>query len=450
MGETITALATPPGVAGLSVIRVSGNEAISIVSKSFRGKNDLNDAKSHTIHYGSFYHIDILLDNVTVSVFRNPNSYTGEDVVEIGCHGGVLLYQEILNTLIENGCRLAEPGEFTRRAFLNGKLDLTQVEAVADIIHSQSVPGVLTAARQLKGNFTERLKYFRDNLINLASLLELELDFVEEDLIFAQKEEIREKIGNAISSCKELTEAYKASEILRSGYYVGIAGYPNSGKSTLFNTLLQRERAITSHIPGTTRDYIEETLLLNGISVKLIDTAGLRDTEDIIELEGIRLVNSVIEQSNMILVINDITISPYNSDKLLNSLKKKYPEKIIFLINNKIDKVTDNLNATNFEAVYISAKKNVGIEQLKQRIEKAALESTERVLDILINQRHAVLLKRATDELQGALQAVNDNFENEFIAIDIRRAIKTLGEITGESWDDEILNNIFSKFCIGK
>jgi tRNA modification GTPase len=218
----------------------------------------------------------------------------------------------------------------------------------------------------------------------------------------------------------------------------------------LFNTLLQRERAITSHIPGTTRDYIEETLILNGISVKLIDTAGIRETEDIIELEGIRLVNSVIEQSNMILVINDITISPYNSDKLLNSLKKKYPEKVIFLINNKIDKIKDNFNLTNFEAVYISAKKNIGIDQLKQRIEKATLESTERILDILINQRHALLLNRAIDELQNALHAVNDNYENEFIAIDIRRAIKTLGEITGESWDDEILNNIFSKFCIGK
>lgn len=450
MGDTITALATPPGVAGLSVVRVSGDDAIAIVDGCFSGKVKIIDAKTHTIHFGNFYHHENLIDSVTVSIFLEPNSYTGENVIEIGCHGGVIIYQEIISTLLENGCRMAGPGEFTRRAFLNGKLDLLQVEAVADIIHSQSVPGVLTASRQLKGYFTERLKQFRDNLINIASLLELELDFIEEDIVFAHKDEIKSKLVDAVKLCNDLTASYKASEILRSGYFVGIAGYPNSGKSTLFNCLLQRQRAITSHLPGTTRDYLEETIIINGISVKIIDTAGIRDTDDIIELEGIKLVLSVLEQSNMILVINDVSVSLSNSDSLYHVLKQKYPEKEIILINNKIDLIKDNFNITNFDAVYISAKKNVGIEQLKARIENSAAKSTERINDVLINQRHALLLTKAVGELNQALDAINAGLENELIAIDIRRAIKTLGEITGESWSEEILNNIFSQFCIGK
>jgi len=450
VNDTITALATPPGVSGLAVIRVSGPEAISVTDRCFTGRKPLSQENTHTIHFGNFHKGDVFLDRVTVSLFRTPHSYTGEDVIEIGCHGGNLVYREIIDTLIECGCRIAEPGEFTRRAFLNGKLDLTQVEAVADIIHSQSVPGVLTAARQLKGNFTERMKKLRKKLIELAGLLELELDFAEEDITFARKDEIVSLLDDTMTFCKDLADSYDASEILRSGYYIGIAGYPNSGKSTLFNTLLQRKRAITSHIPGTTRDYLEETLYIDGIAVRLVDTAGIRDTDDCIELEGIKMVASVLDHSNMILVINDMNISPGNSDRLTDSLRKKYPEKKIILIQNKIDLVEGTIPDGKEGIIKISARKVTGIDILKSVIGSEAAKSSERISDILVNQRHAVLLQRSFNELQSAKEAVSKGMENEFIALDIRRAIATIGEITGETWNAEILNNIFSRFCIGK
>ncbi len=449
MAETIAALATPPGVAGLSVIRISGDRAIDIAQKCFLGSRRFNVPEAQRIYFGKFYNDDALIDNVTVSIFLAPNSYTGEDAVEIGCHGGVFVYSQILDTLIEKGCKLAEPGEFTKRAFLNGKMDLTQVEAVADIIHTQSVPGVITAARQLNGKFTERLCQFRQKLLNIASLLELELDFIEEDIVFAKKDDIKEQINETLKFCNDLTTSFIESEILRSGYFVGIAGYPNSGKSTLFNSMLGRQRSITSHIPGTTRDYIEENLVIGGISVRLADTAGLRETGDIIELEGIKMVLNILEQSNMILIINDMSVSISNSEKLVKSLKIEYPGKKILLVQNKIDKV-EEFDINDFEAVYISAKKSIGLDQLKNRIGSEAKKSSERVKDILINQRHSLLLKQAAKELENAIAAIENGFENELIAIDIRRAIKTFGEITGESWNEEILNNIFSKFCIGK
>ncbi len=454
MNKTITALATPPGIGGIAVIRLSGPEAILIADKCFFGRNALGDAATHTIHYGSIIFRGKIIDNVTASVFKNPHSYTGEDVVEISCHGGMVVAGEIIDTLIECGAVPADPGEFTRRAFLNGRMDLTQVEAVADIIHSLSVPGCLTAARQLTGEFTARMKILGEKLVKIASLLELELDFSEEDLEFTDRNEISNQIADTISFCTELADSYKAAEILRSGFFVAIAGYPNSGKSTLFNTLLNRQRAIVSEIPGTTRDYLEEIIYINGIAIKLTDTAGLRESDNIVEIEGIKLVESVLKLSNLILIINDITISPEQSNKLYKKIALNYPDSKIYLLQNKIDKVDENnigrLSSGIEHELKISAKKQIGINNLRNMLENEALQNIERTRDILINQRHAILLKQAVSELQSALYAISSNMQNELIAIDIRKAGKTLGEITGDTWNDDVLNNIFSRFCIGK
>jgi tRNA modification GTPase len=305
--DTICALVTPPGVGGLAVVRLSGPDALVIADRCFRGKQPLQEVPTHTIHYGRFLRGEELVDMVTASVFRAPRSYTGEDTVEFGCHGSMVVADEIVAALIEAGARLAEPGEFTRRAFLNGKLDLTQVEAVADLIYATSVPGARLAARQLVGGLTQRLRHLREQLLQAAALLELELDFAEEDLEFVPREVLLHQLSQGEAMCRRLAESYRAAQVLRSGFFVGLVGYPNAGKSSLFNALLQRQRAIVSPLPGTTRDYLEESLYLDGIPVRLIDTAGVREAADTIELQGIALAQEAIRQCNVLLLINDAT-----------------------------------------------------------------------------------------------------------------------------------------------
>jgi tRNA modification GTPase len=451
MTDTIVALATPPGSSGLAVVRLSGSNAFKIGDKCFFGKIKLKNAASHTIHFGKFYDGEILIDTVTALVFCEPHSSTGENVVEFCCHGGVLLYNQIIETLIKNGARQAQPGEFTKRAFLNGKLDLTQVEAVADLISATSLVGSHTSARQLLGGFTEMLSRLRQNLLDSASLLELELDFADEDIDFINKDALKEKILQTKSRCDELAAAFKRSEILRSGFFVGIAGFPNSGKSTLFNALLQRERAIVSEKPGTTRDYLEERIILDGTKIHIIDTAGIRSTQDEIEIEGIRLADSALRQSNLIIVLNDASVSLNHSDNLYRMLAEQYPDTEMLLVHNKIDLIDQN-SLENFEqnASCISAKKKLGIDKLKAKISEIVSPNIERINDVLINQRHAQLLRQASDDLQSALNAIESGMDNEIIAIDIRSAIRHFGEITGEVSSEDILNNIFSRFCVGK
>lgn len=444
--KTITALATPPGVSGLAVLRISGDDAFAIIDKCFRGKGPISDAASHTIHYGKIMDGTEMLDTVTVSVFIAPNSYTGENVVEIGCHGGTIVSGRILDLLIREGAEYAEAGEFTRRAFLNGKLDLTQVEAVADLIHSVSVPGSQTAARQINGNFTRRFQKLRTELLDVSALLELELDFSDEGIDLVEKSTLMEKINEVIDFCERILSSQQSSEILRSGYHVGIVGYPNSGKSTLFNALLGRPRAIVSQIAGTTRDYLEETLHLGGIAVKIVDTAGLRETTDTIEIQGIELAESVLERSNLILVINDISEGMGNSEALFCSLKEKFPETDVLLLQNKIDLTAES----KASFTHISAATGEGIEQLKAAIAKKAKLSTERISDILVNSRHARLLTMTIESLQRAKTALESDMENEIIAIDLREARRYMGEVTGEEWNEEVLDHIFSRFCIGK
>lgn len=451
MADTIVALATPPGVSGIAVIRLSGDDAIEIAARCFQGKTDLNNSPTHRIYYGKFVNDGKFIDDVTISIFRNPNSYTGEDIVEISCHGGMIIYNEIIKTLIHRGARLAQPGEYTKRAFINGKMDLLQAEAVADIISSVSYISEQTSARQLFGDFTNKINAFRKELIDIASLLEIELDFADEDLEFIPKTRIRNQINEILKFAQSLIESYKSAQILRSGYFVAIVGYPNSGKSTLFNTLLKRNRAIVSEIPGTTRDYLEEYIYLEGLPIKLIDTAGLRDTEDVIEIEGIRFVESLLSQSNLILVLNDASISFDHSQNLYSELMKRYTTAKLMLIQNKIDRIENyHKMEKRTSELYISAKNGMGINELTQYISNEAMNSINREQDVLLNLRHYAILEKVKENLENALTSIDENLENEFIAIDIRSALTHLGELTGEVYNEEILNNIFSKFCIGK
>lgn len=467
--DTICAIATPPGIGGLAVIRLSGEDAFSIAEACFRGKLPLSQTPSHTIHYGLFRNpVDNhtlsnydskqqVLDTVTASVFRAPNSYTGEHVVEIGCHGGMIVAEEIVSALVFAGARPATAGEFTKRAFLNGKLDLTQAEAVAELIHASSVQGSRAAAAQLLGGFTAKMKDIRSQLIEICGLLELELDFSEEDIEFVDKNQLHIKINEVISSCEHLTETFRASEVLRSGFNVAIVGFPNAGKSSLLNALLDKKRAIVSEIPGTTRDYLRETTFLGGISVHFVDTAGFRASEDRIELEGIALAEHILEECHCILVLNDASLGIYHSDSLREKLFQSFPQADIFIVQNKIDEIRklqiEQQHLTEWiesGGLVISALTGEGLLDLRERIRTLALHNSERVLDVMLNSRHAGLLSLIIQSLKSALLAIEDAPSNEFIALDVRQALRLLGEITGEVFSEEVLNDVFAKFCIGK
>jgi tRNA modification GTPase len=443
---TICALATPPGVAGLAVIRVSGPEAQAACDTFFRGSVRLVDAHDHTILYGWWHEGEERIDSVTCSVFIAPNSYTGEHVVEIGCHGGTHVVHRILQTLHTHGLHPAEPGEFTRRAFLNGKLDLTQVEAVADLIHAQSALGARSAARQLAGGFTRRLQRLRTDLLDLNGLLELELDFSEEDVEFADRSKLTQVLELSISYAHSLADSSRAAAILRSGFSCAVVGYPNAGKSSLFNALLERDRAIVSDIPGTTRDYLEETILAGGFAIRLFDTAGLRDTSDTIELHGIRVTSSLIEQSDLVLIVNDATHGVDHSDDLRAELEQRFPDHSVVVVQNKCDLTS----AQRPPDVTVSAHTGEGLLALRDVLVHHAEQAMSPVTDVLVNARQAALLLAVADSLRSARRGIDDHVSNEFIAVDIRTAIRVLGEITGETWSPDVLDTIFSRFCIGK
>ena len=508
--RTIAALATAPGVGGIAVIRLSGDDAFAIADKVFRGKLPITEMKSHTIHYGKIVdasspliHLqrgneeeeytfvipanagiykendsqtvidnsltcnsidyvsdscirrndknnieEKIIDTVTVAIFKNPHSYSGEDTVEISSHGGNIVSGMILELLYNNGAFPAEAGEFTKRAFLNGKLDLLQVEAVADLIHSISTPSAKTAARQLTGGFSGKIREFRSQLVNICALLEIELDFLDDNLEFAERDNIINLIDDAINFCKHLVDSHKSAEILRSGYHIAIVGYPNSGKSTLFNTLLNKKRAIVSDEAGTTRDYIEEYIYINQVPVKLIDTAGIRESDNFIEMEGIKLADEVMRQADLIIVLNDASNGLANSDKLYNQLIVKYDSAQFLRVQNKLDKA--NFEGENSADIFISAKKSIGIEDLYSAITQKYNECINPNEDIIINARHSAILNRAIAELEQAKETVTINTNNELATIDIRNAANVLGEITGETFSEEVLNSIFSSFCIGK
>ena len=452
MSHTIVAQATATGLAGLAIIRVSGDDAFTISDKCFAGKKKIIDAKSHTILYGDFIYDNVIIDNVTCSIFHKPHSYTGEDTIEFGTHGGTIIPSQIINALINAGCKYAEPGEFTRRAFINGKINLMQAEAVADIIHSISVPSATISAKQLQGGITNELDKLRTNLLNIASTIELEMDFAEENIILNSNENILEHLNNAINTTSKLINTFKSSNILRDGFVVAIIGKPNAGKSTLFNSFLNSQRAIISAIPGTTRDYISEVIYINDIPIKIIDTAGLRETTDIIEIEGIEYTYKILKQANLILFINDI--SNNNNTELLQHINQKYANTKVILVNNKMDLCSDNLhiqNINDIESFNISAnQQNENFIKLKNRIADIVKEKIQNINDILLNERQYFILVETLNSLNIARELLLKNTIAEILSIEIRNAGRLLGELTGQSWSEEVLNNIFDRFCIGK
>lgn len=448
--DTICALATPPGVGGLAVIRVSGAEVFSVLDSVVSVKNGFANTPGHTIHYGTLRSGDDVIDTVTVSVFRAPASYTGEDVAEIGCHGGPAVVQDILHTLYRAGARPAEPGEFTKRAFLNGKLDLVQAEAVADLIHSTSRRSSRASARQLVGGFTRRLATMREQLLELCGLLELELDFSEEDVEFVDRGAFEERVRELISFCNTLADSFEGSEILRSGYTVGLVGFPNAGKSSLMNALAGKTRAIVSDMPGTTRDYIEEHIVVDGYTVKLYDTAGIRDSSDEIEIAGIRLAEELLAGCHLLYVVNDCSLGIEHSEGLTYSLRQRFPATEVVVLQNKADIQVPADREVAAAQLQLSARTGQGLDELRADLAERISRSAGHISEYLVNERQSGLLRSVASLLHQALDTLYSGASNEFVAIDLRAALRLVGELTGDEWNENILDDVFSRFCIGK
>lgn len=450
--DTIVALATSPGAQGaIAVIRVSGPEAILLVNKVFKGK-DLTQEKSHTIHFGTIRNDQEIIDEVLVSLFVAPNSYTKENSVEISTHNSPYIIQRVIQLLICKGARAARPGEFTLRAFLNGSMDLTQAEAVADLIASNSEASHRVAMQQMRGGFANQLKVLREDLIHFASLIELELDFGEEDVEFADRSQLKELIFKIQKVIHQLITSFEQGNALKNGVPVVIAGKPNVGKSTLLNTLLNEERAIVSDIAGTTRDTIEDELNIHGVRFRFIDTAGIRETADIIEAKGVERTLAKMKEAREIIYLFDPTQDDIQDmESQLQELKSL--EIPFILVVNKSDLLSDDVRESleAFSAVFISAKFKEGIEELKDALlEKVNLLNLEEDDVMVTNIRHVESLNLTQESLERAISALDDRITSDFLALDIRQALHHLGEITGEVSTDDLLDNIFSKFCIGK
>ncbi|RWY50390.1 tRNA uridine-5-carboxymethylaminomethyl(34) synthesis GTPase MnmE [Mucilaginibacter gilvus] len=447
--ETIVALATPNGIGAIGIIRLSGPDAIIIAQKVWKGK-DLTKQGSHTLHFGRIIDGDMELDEVVASLFVAPRSYTRENVVEISCHGSNYIIESIIKLFIKNGARSAKAGEFTLRAFLNGQLDLSQAEAVADLIASNSKASQQIALQQLRGGFSSQLQSLRDQLVQFASLIELELDFAEEDVEFANRDQLKKLIHEITKVIGSLIQSFELGNAIKNGVNTVIAGRPNAGKSTLLNALLNEERAIVSHIPGTTRDTIEEVLNIKGINFRLIDTAGIREATDAIEQIGVQRTMEKISQSALLLYVFDaeqITDEELISD--MESLQK--PGIAMLIIANKADLLNDaQLAALSQNAIVISAKEKQHIEELKQKIYAAAINEQLTGHETLVtNIRHLEALQKTEEALIRVLDGI-DTVTSDFLSMDIKQALHYLGEITGAVTTDDLLENIFSKFCIGK
>jgi len=458
--ETIVALATPNGTGAIGIIRLSGPEAITIANSVFKGK-DLTKQASHTIHFGSITDGEVILDEVLVSLFVAPRSYTRENVVEISCHGSAYIIESIIKLLIKKGARSAKAGEFTLRAFLNGQLDLSQAEAVADLIASNSKASQQVALNQLRGGFSTQLQTLRDQLVQFASLIELELDFAEEDVEFANRDQLKTLILQINRVITSLISSFELGNAIKQGVNTVIAGRPNAGKSTLLNALLNEERAIVSHIPGTTRDTIEEVLNINGINFRLIDTAGIREATDAIEQIGVQRTMEKISQSALLIYVFDAaSITAEELEQDVANLKK--PSITMLLVANKIDLLNPDDEAvfrtsglpitigTDFRTTKVSAKEKRHIDELKQDIYHAAIKDQLTGDETLVtNIRHLEALQKTEEALVRVLNGM-DTVTSDFLSMDIKQALHYLGEITGAVTTDDLLENIFSKFCIGK
>ncbi|CAN5527159.1 tRNA uridine-5-carboxymethylaminomethyl(34) synthesis GTPase MnmE [soil metagenome] len=459
--DTIVAPATAAGVGAIAIIRISGKKAFEIadavfVSKKKNGEN-ISSQSSHTIHFGWIQDGDKNIDEVLISIFKNPHSYTGEDVIEISCHGSLFIQQQIIQLILKLGARSAEPGEFTLRAFMNGKMDLSQAEAVADLIASDSAASHDLALKQMRGGYSSEMKQLRDQLINFASLIELELDFSEEDVEFADRKELAVLISHLIAHISSLISSFELGNVLKQGIPVVIAGKPNVGKSTLLNALLNEERAIVSHIAGTTRDTIEEEIVLSGIKFRFIDTAGLRETSDAIESIGVNRTMEKINQSPILIYMFDVTESTAAGLKEeLDKLKKDIPStnfKVI-LAGNKMDTSDQQKLEQEFkslgEVIFISAKQKINLSLLTQKLLEEINLSTRPDNFIVTNARHVEALQNTNASLQNVLEGLHQKRSGDLLSPDIRNALYHLGLITGEVTNDTLLANIFGKFCIGK
>ncbi|MEN9332039.1 MAG: hypothetical protein RLZZ94_1129 [Bacteroidota bacterium] len=458
--DTICALATAPGLGAIAVIRVSGPNTFPIVESVFKTKKgkvkNFESITSHTLHFGDIVLDNQTLDEVLVSVFKNPHSYTGQDTIEISCHGSTYIQQQILQLLQQKGARLAEPGEFTLRAFLNGKLDLSQAEAVADLISSQHASAHQTAMQQLRGGYSHAIQELRTQLLNFASLIELELDFAEEDVEFANRDQLSKLVNELLKSVHTLRESYATGNALKNGIPVVIAGKPNVGKSTLLNALLNDDKAIVSDIAGTTRDVIEDQLVIDGYRFRFMDTAGLRATGDVIEQLGVERSYEYARKANIILYLCDPAQSTAKEiEEEITDLQNKVGEdKFILTVVNKCDlhdqsKLVDYTTLPN--VIFIAAKTQLHLEELKkQLIIGSGVASLENENQLVTNARHEGALAKAEDALVRVITGMHSNLTSDLLALDLKDAIYHLGLITGEIYSDDLLGNIFSKFCIGK
>ena len=459
--DSIIALATPSGIGAISVIRISGEDAINIVSKKFNsisGK-ELKNQKTHTIHLGHIIENNRIIDEVLVSVFKNPSSYTGENVVEISCHGSSYIQQEIIQLFLKNGCRMADNGEFTMRAFLNGKMDLSQAEAVADVIASNSSASHQLAIQQMRGGITNELKDLRAKLLDFAALIELELDFSGEDVEFADRTKFKELVATISSVLKKLIDSFSFGNAMKNGIPVAIIGEPNVGKSTLLNSLFNEEKAIVSEIAGTTRDAIEDELIIEGVAFRFIDTAGIRQTNDIVESIGIRKTFEKAENAQLLIFLidsNKFVGSKSTFLEEIETIKNRFPNKRLLLIANKIDSLPEKQRKEITTSVkyilLLSAKEKIGIttllEELTSLVNRGALSNNE---TIVTNSRHFEALNNALNAINSVQEGIDLEISTDLFSIDIRECLRHLGNITGEyDVDKDILGHIFSNFCIGK
>ena len=459
--DSIIALATPSGIGAISVIRISGEDAINIVSKKFNsisGKK-LKNQKTHTIHLGHIIENNRIIDEVLVSVFKNPSSYTGENVVEISCHGSSYIQQEIIQLFLKNGCRMADNGEFTMRAFLNGKMDLSQAEAVADVIASNSSASHQLAIQQMRGGITNELKDLRSKLLDFAALIELELDFSGEDVEFADRTKFKELVATISSVLKKLIDSFSFGNAMKNGIPVAIIGEPNVGKSTLLNSLFNEEKAIVSEIAGTTRDAIEDELIIEGVAFRFIDTAGIRQTNDIVESIGIKKTFEKAENAQLLIFLidsNKFVGSKSTFLEEIETIKNRFPNKRLLLIANKIDSLPEKqrkeITTSVKDILLLSAKEKIGIttllKELTSLVNRGALSNNE---TIVTNSRHFEALNNALNAINSVQEGIDLEISTDLFSIDIRECLRHLGNITGEyDVDKDILGHIFSNFCIGK
>jgi tRNA modification GTPase len=449
--DTIVALATAQGISAIAVVRLSGTDAIGITQKCFKGRN-LEEQPSHTIHFGNFHYEGKIIDEVLISLFKAPNSFTKENAVEISCHGSPFIVKEIIKALLQQGARLAQPGEFTKRAFLHGRFDLAQAEAIADLINAETENARQAALNQMRGGFSKEINHLREELIHFASLIELELDFGEEDVEFAKRDDLRGLIHKIQSYLQALINSFDQGNVIKNGVPTVIAGKPNAGKSTLLNAMLNEERAIVSDIPGTTRDTIEDEIILEGINFRFIDTAGLRDTKDVIEAIGVERTRERMKQASLILYLVDLS----NTTKEEIDQQMRELEELgipYLLIGNKIDQADKSLitklEQKNF--IFISASHKTNLSLLKDKILEKVHVKAVKTGDVMVtNLRHYQNLLQTKESLDLVLNGLDTGITGDFLAMDIRQALHYLGEITGTITTDDLLDNIFSKFCIGK